>query len=164
MSARIDLLDGQHQRTGFDCGVSALNDFLQKHAGQQHRRGIGKTYVAVDDGTKVLGFVTVSAGRVSTANLPPDLRLPRYPIPILRIGRLAVDLRHRGQGIGMDLLSFALHLAMDVSARIGLYAVVVDAKDDKAADFYRRHGFCASLDDAHCLYLPISWLTKHKHP
>lgn len=160
MPARIELLDGQHPRANFDCGVPALNEFLQRHAGQQQRRGIGKTWVAVDEGLAVLGFVTVSAGGVSTATLPSTLKLPRYPVPIMRIGRLAVDLRHRGQGIGMDLLSFALHLALDVSARIGLYAVVVDAKDDTAASFYRRHGFIPTLDDARCLFLPLSWLAQ----
>ena len=162
MAARIELLDGHHPRVDLDCGVPALNEFLQRHAGQQQRRGIGKTWVAVDDGLAVLGFVTVSAGGVSTATLPSDLKLPRYPVPIMRIGRLAVDLRHRGQGIGMDLLSFALHLALDVSARIGLYAVVVDAKDDTAAHFYRRHGFIPTLDDARCLFLPLSWLAQAK--
>lgn len=159
MPARIELLDG-HDRADFDCGVPALNDFLQRQASQQHRRGIGKTYVALSDSGAVQGFNTVSAGSVATAALPGNLKLPRYPVPILRIGRLAVDLRHRGAGLGQELLSFALHLAMDVSAKIGLYAVVVDAKDDTASNFYRRHGFHASLDDPHCLFIPVTLLTK----
>ena len=161
---RIELLDSQHDRSNFDCGNHALNDFLQRHAGQQHRRGIGKTYVALEVLGAVQGFVTVSAGNVATAALPGSLKLPRYPVPILRIGRLAVDLRNRGTGIGHELLSFALHLAMEVSEKIGLYAVVVDAKDDKAAEFYRRHGFSASLDDQYCLFIPLVWLTKANHP
>ncbi len=164
MVARIELLDSQHNRADFDCGDTALTEFLRRHAGQQHRRGIGKTYVALDQEGAVQGFVTVSAGSVVVGNFPANLKLPRYPVPILRVGRLAVDLRHRGTGIGLDLLSFALRLAMEVSAKIGLYAVVVEAKNDKAAEFYRRHGFCPTLDDANCLFLPLSWLAKYQGP
>jgi len=158
---RIELLDGQHRRDGFDCGDAALNDFLIRQAGQQQRRGFGKTYVALaDTGMEVVGFVTVSAGQVATNTLPSHLKLPRYPAPMLRIGRLAVDVRRQGKGIGQDLLSFALHLALEFSDRVGLYAVVVDAKDEKAAAFYCRLDFESSLDDPLCLFLPLSRLAK----
>ncbi|MDQ5889151.1 MAG: hypothetical protein QG667_2445, partial [Pseudomonadota bacterium] len=90
--ARIELLAVSHQRNGFDCGEPALNAFLQQQAGQQQRRGFGKTYVTLaDDGIRVTGFVTVSAGQVAVAQLPGRSKLPRHPAPILRIGRLAVD-------------------------------------------------------------------------
>jgi GNAT superfamily N-acetyltransferase len=161
MALRIELLDGHAGRDSFDCGVAALNDFLSRQAGQQQRKGFGKTYVAVGDGEDVIaGFVTVSVGQVAATELPPGLKLPRYPVPILRIGRLAVDRRLQEQGVGHELLAFALHLALDFSERVGLYAVVVDAKDDRIAGFYRKLGFRPTLDDALCLYLPLAVLRQ----
>lgn len=159
MPARIELLASGHDRTGFDCGEPALDDFLRRQAGQLQRRGFGKTYVAVDDeGAAVRGFITVSVGQIATASMPPALKLPRYPVPILRIGRLAVDRRCQGLGIGQDLLAFAFHLTLDFADRVGLWAVVVDAKHETAAAWYRRLGFIATLDDPLCLYLPIGTL------
>lgn len=155
----IQLLGAEQRRKGFDCGDAALNDFLLRQAGQQQRRGFGKTYVALaEDGVSVIGFVTVSAGQVATASLPSQLKLPRYPAPVLRIGRLAVDARHQGAGIGQDLLAFALRLAVEFSQRVGLYAVVVDAKHDKAKAFYVKLGFIACMDNPLCLYLPVATL------
>ncbi|TSA00416.1 MAG: GNAT family N-acetyltransferase [Rhodocyclaceae bacterium] len=157
----ILLLNAQHRREGFDCGNAALNDFLLRQAGQQQRRGFGKTYVAVaEDAVSVTGFVTLSAGQVATSALPGHLKLPRYPTPMLRIGRLAVDVRQQGNGIGRDLLAFALRLAVEFSQRVELYAVVVDAKHDKAKAFYVRMGFIACLDNPLSLYLPIATLEQ----
>lgn len=157
----IQLLAAQHRREEFDCGDAALNEFLQRQAGQQQRRGFGKTYVALaEDGVTVLGFVTVSAGQVATTSLSAQAKLPRYPAPMLRIGRLAVGMRHQGKGLGQDLLAFALHLAVEFSQRVGLYAVVVDAKHDKAKAFYLRLGFIACVDNPLCLYLPVATLER----
>jgi len=155
--AAICLLDAHHCRDGFDCGEIALNEFLVHQAGQQQKRGFGKTYVAfARDGKTVIGFVTVSAGQIAAASLASQTKLPRHPAPMLRIGRLAVDKRHQGQGIGQDLLAFALRLAVEFSRRVGLYAVVVDAKRDKAKSFYLKLGFIACVDNPLCLYLPVA--------
>jgi len=163
--AFIQLLDAQHRREGFDCGEAALNDFLLRQAGQQQRRGFGKTYVAVaEDGVTVMGFVTVSAGQVATAALPAQLKLPRYPAPMLRIGRFAVDVRYQGKGVGHDLLAFTLRLAVEFSQRVGLYAVVLDAKHDQAKAFYVKLGFIACADNPLCLYLPIATLEQSVAP
>lgn len=157
----IRLLGAEHRREGFDCGDAALNDFLLRQAGQQQRRGFGKTYVALaDDGVSVIGFVTVSAGQVATSALSSQAKLPRYPAPVLRIGRLAVNARHQGEGAGQDLLAFALRLAVEFSQRVGLYAVVVDAKHDKAKAFYVKLGFIVCVDNPLCLYLPVATLTR----
>lgn len=162
---RIELLNARHCRDGFDCGEPALNDFLLRQAGQQQRRGFGKTYVAVsEEGVAVLGFVTVSAGQVATEKLPAHLKLPRYPVPMLRIGRLAVSRAHQGQGLGQDLLAFALNLALEFSHRVGLYAVVVDAKNETAAAFYVGLGFQPCLDNPLCLYLPVAVLKRINRP
>ncbi|WP_367025729.1 GNAT family N-acetyltransferase [Methylococcus sp. ANG] len=165
MGLRIELLDRHHRRDGFDCGHAALNDFLRLQAGQLQRRGFGKTYVALAENSfDVIGFVTVSVGQVAAQALPAGLKLPRHPAPILRIGRLAVDRREQGKGYGQDLLAFALHLALEFSTQVGLYAVVVDAKGEETAGFYRRLGFVPTLDEALCLFLPLSSLAKTKTP
>ncbi len=165
MVLRIELLDGHAGRDRFDCGDAALNMFLSRQAGQQQRKDFSKTYIALADGEDAIaGFVTLSAGQVEASDLPVHLKLPRYPVPILRMGRLAVDRHFQGQGIGRDLLAFALRLAIDFSERIGLYAVVVDAKDERAAAFYRRLGFRPTLDDALCLYLPLAVLRQTRAP
>jgi len=165
VAARIELLEARHRREGFDCGNAALNEFLRRQAGQQQRRGFGKTYVALaDNGLDVIGFVTVSVGQVEAQAMPSQLKLPRHPAPMLRIGRLAVDKRVQGNGLGQNLLAFALRLALDFAERVGLYAVVVDAKDAQAAEFYRRLHFEPTLDDALCLFLPLSRLAKAKTP
>ncbi len=163
MTVRIERLAAHHVRADFDCGEGALNDFLLRQAGQLQRRGFGKTYVALaDDGLTIHGYVSVSAGQVATRQLPEGLKLPRYPAPMLRVGRLAVDVRQQGCGIGQDLLAFALQLALEFSQQVGLYAVLVEAKGDKAKAFYTRLGFIATADDPLCLYLPIATLAKTK--
>jgi len=163
MAVLIERLAAHHVRAGFDCGEGALNDFLQRQAGQLQRRGFGKTYVALaEDGLTVCGFVSVSAGQVATKQLPEGLKLPRYPAPMLRIGRLAVDSRQQGRGVGQDLLGFALRLALEFSQQVGLYAVLVEAKDNKAKAFYTRLGFIETVDNPLCLYLPIATLAKTK--
>lgn len=161
----IQLLGASHIREGFDCGDAVLNEFLLRQAGQQQRRGFGKTYVALaEDGSSIIGFVTVSAGQIATTSLPSQAKLPRYPAPILRIGRLAVDVRQQGRGVGLDLLAFALRLAVEFSLRVGLYAVVVDAKHDKAKMFYTKLGFIACADSPLCLYLPVATLEQSIAP
>lgn len=161
MTLRIERLAAHHQRGGFDCGNPELNQFLSQQAGQLARKNFCKTYVAVaNDGVVVLGFVSISVGQAKTKQLPPKLKLPRYPAPILRIGRLAVDQKQQGQGIGQRLMSFALQMALDFSQQVGLYAIVVDAKYEQACKFYETLGFTATLDDPLCLYLPVVTLQK----
>ena len=165
MAARIERLNARHQRDEFDCGEPVLDEFLQRLAGQQQRRGFGKTYVAVaEDGATVIGFVTLSAGQIATELMPSSSKLPRYPAPMLRIGRLAVDRRRQAQGIGKDLLAFALHLALEFSERVGIYAVAVDAKHEKARAFYEGLGFIACVDRPLNLYLPLQTLKKSSNP
>ena len=161
MTLRIERLAARHQRAGFDCGEPELNAFLQRQASQLSRKGFGKTYVSLaDDGFTVTGFVTVSAGHVQTQVLPLHLKLPRYPAPVLRVGWLAVTKDEQGHGIGQRLMAFALQLALEFSQQVGLYAVVVDAKHEKAKVFYEDLGFTPTLDDPLCLFLPISLLKK----
>ncbi len=161
MGLRIELLGPGHRRAGFNCGEPALDDFLARLAGQQQRRNFSRTYVAVaEDGVTVVGFVTVSAGQVATADLPAGLKLPRFPVPVMRIGRLAVDARQQGGGIGKALFGFALRLALDWSARVSIYGVAVEAKQTAARDFYLRLGFLPGRDNMLHMILPLATLAR----
>lgn len=139
---RIRQLRPEDDRQPFACGDEDLDRFFRKYAGQnQFRLHLGTTYVAVD-GPRILGFVTLSATAIEVDDLPARQRnrLPRYPLPALRVARLAVATNARGQGLGKGLLRTALHIAREMSERVGCVGVVVDAKQDAVA-FYERYGF-----------------------
>jgi GNAT superfamily N-acetyltransferase len=154
---RIERLDA-HDRSGFDCGVPALNIYLQKQAGQEVRRRVTACYLLIEQATsEIAGYYTLSAGSVLLSDLPEASanQLPRYPsVPVIRIGRLAVDRRYQGHSLGSVLIYDALKRA--ATGEIGVYAIVVDAKDDVAVAFYERHGFVAFESAPRMLYLSIS--------
>ena len=138
----IRLLLAGDDRTRFDSGDRFLDVYFQRYAGQnQFRHRIGATYVAIDSGS-ICGFVTIAPGEVHVENLPPGdkARVPRYPIPVLRIARLAVGRSHAGRRIGEALLGYALGLALTTSREVGCAGVLVDAKP-KAVGFYEKYGF-----------------------
>jgi GNAT superfamily N-acetyltransferase len=138
----IRALQQTDDRTRFRSGDADLDRFFQLYAAQnQFRHHIGTTYVAVE-GRDVCGYVTVAAGGLEIENLPATARrgLPEYPMPILRLARLAVDAALQGSGVGRELLRFALGLALRMRAEYGCIGVVVDAKPG-AVPFYRRFGF-----------------------
>ena len=136
----IRLLLAGDDRSKFSSGEALVDTFFHRYAGQnQFRHRIGSTYVAVADGD-VLGFVTVAPGEIHVDSLPQEPHLPRYPLPVLRIARLAVDQQHQGRRLGDALLAYALGLALKASNEIGCAGVVVDAKP-KAVSFYERYGF-----------------------
>jgi GNAT superfamily N-acetyltransferase len=131
-------------RAPFQSGDEALDRFFHRYAGQnQFRHHIGVTYVAVDAG-RVLGFAAVAPRHIEIENLPERERrkLPRYPVPVLGLARLAVDGAARGLGVGAQLLRFVLELALDMAGRVGCAGVVVDAKPG-AVEFYAKYGFTA---------------------
>jgi GNAT superfamily N-acetyltransferase len=130
------------ERSPFRSGDPDLDRFFHRFAAQnQFRHFVGVTYVAVEDG-RILGFATVAPGHVEIEGLPVSARrtLPRYPLPVLRLARLAVDLPVQGQGLGGQLLRFVLQLAIRMAADFGCAGVVVDAKRG-AVEFYAKHGF-----------------------
>ncbi len=138
----IRLLQESDDRQAFHSGDPELDRFLHRYAGQnQFRHHIGSTYVAVE-GTRILGYATVAPGQVEVEELPASARrrLPAYPLPVVRLARLAVDASVRGQGLGKALLRFALGLAVRLAADYGCVGVLVDAKPD-AVDFYLGLGF-----------------------
>jgi GNAT superfamily N-acetyltransferase len=158
-SHKFESLSKDHDRDGFDCGVHELNDFLKRMARQQALKGVNRTFVAVDEAApeKILGYYSLSAGSIGFESLPPQVskKLPRYPVPVVRIGRLAVDRSTQGLGMGGLLIAHALEAAIKVSDTIGVMAVVVDAKDEKAKQFYLHFEFIPFQDAPLSLFLPI---------
>jgi predicted N-acetyltransferase YhbS len=154
MAVAITALAGHHDRSDFDCGDPALNNFLQRLARQQSAKDFSRTYVAAEPGeSRIRGYYALSSASVDFENWPSDLRLPRYPIPVARIGRLAVDVREQGTGTGAALLRHGLQLAATLAEQIGVHAVVVDAKHEAAAAFYARFGFQRFADHELSLFL-----------
>jgi GNAT superfamily N-acetyltransferase len=152
-----------HDRKAFDCGVSELNTFLQQHSNQNQLKNVSKTYVAVvavssDDVKKIYGYYTLSAGQVLFDQLPEShkLKLPKYPIPVARIGRLAIDKNYQGQGIGGFLLHDAFSKVLDIAEKMGVFAVVVDAKNESAKAFYENYGFTELQDSGLTLFLSVN--------
>lgn len=139
---RIRRLEEGDDCSKFRSGNLELDRFFLRYAGQnQFRHHIGTTYIAIDDSSDILGFATVTASELSTKTLPTkSKRLPQYPIPVLRLARLAVDEKATGRGIGSALLRSVLVLAQTMATEIGCYGVVVDAKPE-AVNFYERLGF-----------------------
>jgi GNAT superfamily N-acetyltransferase len=150
----IERLSSSHDRDSFDCGVEELNVYLLKYSGQHERKGMGRTYVAIAEGQRpVLGYYTISSSAVSFDEVPENL--PHHPIPVALIGRLAIDRSAHGRGLGEALLIHALSSAQRAGEIVGIYAIVVDALDQQAKNFYLRYGFQQLLDDPLHLYLPM---------
>lgn len=155
----IEPLEAAHIRTDFSCGHAQLDDYLRKQAGQHGRKNMGRSFVAVRPGEReVFGYYTLSASSVEFAHAPEALqrKLPRYPLPVALIGKLAVDQRARGQGLGEYLLMDALRRIVTISAQMALFAVEVHALDQAAKAFYLRYGFEPLLDQPLHLFLPLA--------
>jgi ribosomal protein S18 acetylase RimI-like enzyme len=156
----IDRLDDlRHDLSAFKSGESSLDSYLKKHAANNDRADIGRTFVAVESGkTQVAGFFTVSAGSVRFDSIPDHIanRLPKYPIPTIHIGRLAVDLRFQRRGLDEVLLVESLRKASIAANVIGAHVVDMIALNDKAKRFYAKYGFTEMLDDPKHLFLPMS--------
>lgn len=160
---QIEPLADLHERGEFSCGKAPLDVFIQTQAGQYTRRDIGRTFVAVRPGErKVIGYYTLAASSIEFAQLPADLgkRLPKHPVPVVLLGRLAVDASARGQKLGSGLLMDALHRALRIAEELGMFAVHVHAIDDEAKAFYARFGFRSLLDQDRHMVLPTATIRK----
>ncbi|MBI1947152.1 MAG: GNAT family N-acetyltransferase [Deltaproteobacteria bacterium] len=155
---RFETLSREHDRASFSSGVEALDNFLKSSARQNADAGISTTIVAVRPGTRAIsGFFTLRMGEVAFDLLPSDerRRLPRYPVPVVHLARLAVDARERGKGLGEVLLMEAFARSLRASVEVPALAVEVVAKDDGAATFYAKYGFKKLLDSDHHMYLAL---------
>lgn len=140
----IEPLGKHHDREAFSCDRSELDDWFRRRASQDEKRNVARVFVATDAALGVVGFYSLSAFMLSIPDLPEDVarKLPRYEaIPAVLIGRLARDERVRGQGMGELLLADAIRRVLQAERSIAVYAIVVEAKDERAADFYKAYGF-----------------------
>lgn len=159
----IEALRKAHCREEFDCGIHELNEFLRKYARQSASLNISRTYVAANEGeNRVLGFYTLRAGEIECADLPVEeaKRLPRYPVPVVHLARLAVDKKERGKKLGEFLLVDALRRGFRAGNEIGAFAVEVIAKNEGARDFYKKYGFQGLADDELPLYVSMKTVKR----
>lgn len=143
---------------GFQCGEEALDTYLQRYASQDIKRGVARVFVAfpVGEPDVTAGFYTLSAASIAADTLPDAMRkkMPRYPVPVALLGRLAVSTSHHGQGLGSILLADACKRVLAVSQTLAVVAIAVDAKNDKAAAFYKHFGFTELPGQAGRFMLP----------
>lgn len=161
---REEPIGRHHDRRSFDCGTPELNDYLIRHARQNHVAGGAKTFVAValDEPSRVLGYYAIGPGAIAFARMPKGLagNLGRYDVPVYRLARLAVSLDVQGRGLGADLLLAAGLRALAVAAEVGGVALAIDAKDESAAAWYARFGALPLLDDPNRLILPLATVAR----
>ncbi|GIG22076.1 N-acetyltransferase GCN5 [Cellulomonas chitinilytica] len=146
-----------HDRSAFRCGVGALDGWFHDRALKNEAAGGSRTFVTLDgvDGP-VVGYYSLASSSVELSDAPgPVRRNMPDPIPVILLGRLAVDDRHQGAGLGASLLQDAIRRIAVAADVVGVRAVLVHAIDDAAASFYRRHGFAASPIDEQTLFLPM---------
>ena len=158
---RIEPLATTHDRAGFSCGVAALDGYLQRQARQDMERRLAAVFVLTTDGRSVAGFYTLSAHSILAADLPEALaaKLPRFPLPVTLLGRMAVSADLRGRGLGEFLLMHALERAYMGSRQVASWAVVVDAKVG-ARDFYLKYDFVALPSQPDRLFLPMATIER----
>ncbi len=135
-------LDARHRVEEFDCGKPALTDWLLRHARQAQGSGSARTFVACD-GDRVAGYYSLTVGQIDTLDAPERVRrgMGQYPIPLVILARLAVDLDYQGRGLGFSLLQDAIHRAIAVAEHAGIRAMLTHPLDAEAEAFYRRFGF-----------------------
>lgn len=150
-----------HDRGAFDCGDADLNEYLRRYARQNHESGGAKTFLAVA-GNEILGFYSLSPASVAYAHTPELLRrgLDKYDLPAFRLSRLAVDRRVQGLGLGGQLMIAAGRRCLRVAAEVGGIALLIDAKNERAADWYMSYGAVAMLDQPLSLLLPLTTIEK----
>lgn len=148
-----------HDRKKFDCGEPVLNDFLQRHARKNHDLGGAKTFLAIDnaDNATILGFYTLSPASLAFERTPALIKrgLARHEVPIFRLGRLAVDVTVQGRGLGSQLLLAAGRRCLLVSSQVGGVALLIDAKNERAATWYARLGAVPLPDQPQSLLLSL---------
>ena len=154
-------LDAAHDRTAFNSGSEPLDRYLREVVTQDIRRRVTACFIALAGGQRIAGYYTLASASLLLADLPATTaqKLPRYPtVPVVRMGRLAVGKAFKGHGLGGALLADGLDRA--TRSEIAAYALMVDAKDEVAAAFYRHHGFIALSGLPLTLFLPLATVNR----
>ncbi|MDD2744686.1 MAG: GNAT family N-acetyltransferase [Rhodocyclaceae bacterium] len=140
-----DSLEARHRLEDFDCGKSALNEWLHRHARQAQGSGSAKTFVVADD-DRVVGYFSLTVGQVDTLEAPERIRkgMGQYPIPVVILARLAVSIQDQGKGIGFGMLQDAIRRTLLIAEQAGIRAMLTHPIDIEASSFYTRFGFIAS--------------------
>lgn len=154
------LLDSRrHDRQAFTSGIRELDEYLQRFAVQQSKKGINVVRVLVDTDTPrtILGYYSLSAAQVDAVQLDErtQQKLPRYPVPCFRLGRLAVHTAHHGRGLGRVLIGCVVERCLEARKHVAAYALVVDAKGESAKAFYEHYGFTSCRGNPMTLYLSL---------
>jgi GNAT superfamily N-acetyltransferase len=152
----VEPLGPNQDRKTFTCGVDELDLYLRQHASQDGKRKLAAVFILTSDGTNIAGFYTLSAYSILAAELPVEFgkKLPRFPLPVTLLGRMAVSESLRGRGLGEFLLMHALERAWLGSLQVASWAVVVDAKSG-AREFYVKHSFLPLPNRPERLFLPM---------
>jgi len=160
MTYHIGPLDASVSTANFQCGREHMDDYIRRYASQDERRNVARVFVATPENNpqQLAGFFTLSAGSVSCSSLPASLarKLPRYPVPVALIGRLAVHTKFQGKGLGSIMLADACQKVSQASTVLAVAGIIVDAKDDAATSFYVHFGFIPLLGQADRMLLPVS--------
>ncbi len=154
---RVVPIDQAHDRSMFNSGSESLDSYFRERVTQDIRRRVTACFVALSSDGRIAGYYTLASASMFLGDLPPKLikKLPRYPsIPAVRMERLAVDKAFKGRGLGGVLLADSLTRV--IRSEIAAYALIVDAKDNTAANFYRHHGFLEIASDPLTLFLPLA--------
>jgi GNAT superfamily N-acetyltransferase len=154
-----EAIQKKHDREAFDCGEEALNEFLRRYARKSHELGGAKTFLAIDDAESetILGFYSLSPASVAYARTPATRRgLARHDVPGFSLARLAVDRRFQGRGIGGQLLLGAGRRCLRAAAEVGGVVLVIDAKNERVAEWYASYGAVPLLDAPLSLLLPLA--------
>jgi len=149
-----------HDRQAFDCGDPALNDFLRRYARQSHEQGGAKTFLAIDDvdRTSILGFYSLAPASLACEAVPGNLRrgLGRHDVPGFRLARLATHVRVQGKGLGGQLLAAAARRCIRVAAEVGGLVLIIDAKNERAANWYSSYGAVPLQDKPSTLVMALA--------
>ena len=148
-----------HDRETFDCGEDALNEFLRRHAHRSHDLGGAKTFLAIEDANNsIIGFYSLTPASVDYARTPAIVRrgLARHDVPGFRLARLAVDRKQQGRGLGGQLLLAAGKRCLLASKEVGGVALVIDAKNERVAQWYVGYGAIPMESEPLALLLPLT--------
>lgn len=155
----IESLGEHHDRAAFSCGKDSLDQYLRNQAGQAIKKNLAAVFILNPVGKKIAGYYTLSSYTVKLDRIPEGIakKLTRMQeIPATLLGRLGRSMEFRGRGIGELLLVDALKKAFENSAQIASWAVIVDAKDEGAVEFYKRYEFIPFPSKPNRLFLPMN--------